>query len=161
MADNRELGFTRPRDLAVVALVCVVVGNLLLRFSYSRLPGLPTPAGLAAAVVGLAEAGYGWGLYQRIRDGGRAQRRPLAPLTAARALLTAKATALAGAALGGLWIGALVYLVPKSGEVTAARHDETAAVIGVVGALVMAGGALVLEFCCRTPPQPRVDDDPR
>lgn len=76
---------------------------------------------------------------------------PVPPLTAARALAVAKATALAGAALAGLWIGFGAYVLPDAARAVAPAADAVTAVIGVIGSLVMVGGALWLEFCCRTP----------
>lgn len=149
------LGFTRARDLLVVALVAAVAGFLVVRFSYSRIPALPRLAGSAAALLGVAEALFGLALRRRIVPGrdpvGGPARPPVPPLLAARALLAGKATALAGAALAGLWVGLLGYVLPRSGQVDAARADLPTAVIGLVGAVVMTGGALVLEACCRTP----------
>ncbi|GGM04254.1 membrane protein [Nakamurella endophytica] len=147
--------FTRIRDLAAVGLVSLLAGYLLVRLSYQRIPPLPSLAGLAAAVLGAAEAVAGWGLRSRIRASrdpdDRSERRPVPPLLAARAVLTAKASSLAGAALCGLWLGVLVYVAPIAGQVSAARDDVPAAVIGIVGSLVMAAGALYLEHCLRTP----------
>ena len=149
------LGFTRARDLLLVALVAAVAGALVVRFSYSRLPPLPRLGGLAAALLGIAEALFGLALRRRIVGGrgpaGTSDRPPVPPLVAARALLAAKATALAGAAVAGLWVGLLVYVLPRSAEVEAAHADLPTAILGLVGAAVMVGGALVLESCCRTP----------
>ena len=45
------MGFTRPRDLIVVAVVAALLAYLLVRLSYQRIPPLPRFAGLAAAYV--------------------------------------------------------------------------------------------------------------
>jgi hypothetical protein len=63
-----------------------------------------------------------------------------------------------GALVGGLWAGLLVYVLPRASTVTAAASDTVAAVVGLVCALVLVGGALWLERCCRTPDDP---DEPR
>ena len=160
MSADREpayrMGPTRPRDLVAVGLVALLVGYLLVRLDYGRIPPLPRLAGLAAAALGVAEAIFGHGLRARIHrspgNGGRAERRPPVPaLTAARAVMTAKATSLAGAAFGGLWVGLLAYVLPDAGLVLAARSDAVTAAVGLSGAVVMIAGALYLEFCCRTP----------
>lgn len=154
-----RMGPTRPRDLIAVALVATIAGYVLVRLNYGRIPPLPRFAGIAAAVLGIAEAIFGYGLRTRIqadRAGGRpASKPPVPPLTAARAVMTAKATALAGAALAGLWIGLLVYVLPDSGMISAARSDTVTAVVGLCCAAVMVAGALYLEFCCRAPDDPR------
>ena len=80
-------------------------------------------------------------------------RTPVPPLTAARAVMAAKATSLAGAALAGLWLGLLVYVLPSWTLLPAAQSDGVTGIIGLVGALIMMGGALYLEYCCRAPDQ--------
>ena len=149
------MGPTRPRDLVAVALVAALVGYLLVRLNYGRIPPLPRLAGVAAAALGVAEAIFGHGLRARIqgarRSGGSQGRPPVPALTAARAVMAAKATSLAGAAFGGLWVGLLAYVLPDAGLVLAARSDAVTAAVGLSGAVVMIAGALYLEFCCRAP----------
>lgn len=151
-----RMGLTRARDLAAVAGVALVLGYLLVRLSYQRLPPLPRFAGVPAALLGIGEAVAGYGLRSRIRQrggdrSGAATGKPVEPLTAARAVLTAKATALAAAALIGLWAGLLLYVLPSWSVLAAAREDGITGTIGLVGAVIMAGGALFLERCCRAP----------
>ena len=155
---QQRMGITRPRDLLAVGLVAVVVGYALVRLNYQRMPPLPRFAGVAAAILGIGEAVAGHGLRSRIRPPERAKgqartRTPVPPLTAARAVMAAKATSLAGAALAGLWVGLLVYVLPSWTLLAAAQSDGVTAIIGLVGALVMMGGALYLEYCCRAPDQ--------
>ena len=147
----------RPRDLVVTALVVAVVVHLLVRLTYGSLPAFPLSAGLPLAVLGLAEAIGGSALRSRIRD--RSGARPVQPLVAARAVLVARASALAGAVMTGVWAGLLAYVAPRSGDVAAAAGDTTAAALGVVGALVLVGGGLWLQHCCRTPDDPEGPDD--
>lgn len=158
-----RMGPTRPRDLIAVALVAAVAGYLLVRLDYERIPPLPRLAGLVAAALGIAEAIFGHGLRARIQAGGRPERLgrpPVPPLTAARAVMAAKATSLAGAAFGGLWLGLLVYVLPNAAVVLAARADAVTAAVGLSGSVVMTAGALYLEYCCRAP-QDRTDDRSR
>lgn len=165
MSTDREpvfrMGPTRPRDLGAVALVAAVLGYLLVRLSYGSIPPLPRLAGAAAAALGIAEAIFGHGLRTRIQSVHRPDdvqaRPPVPPLTAARAVMAAKATSLAGAAFGGLWLGLLAYVLPSSGMVLAARSDAVTAAVGLSGSVVMTAGALYLEFCCRAP-RDRNDD---
>jgi hypothetical protein len=162
MADRNRMGFTRPRDLIAVAVAAAVLGYLLVSLSYQRIPPLPRFAGVAAALLGIGEAVAGYGIRSRIRPGSRYQqrertgavgpvRKPVPPLTAARAVMAAKATSLAGAAVAGLWVGLLLYVLPSWSEVAAAQSDGITAIIGLAGAVIMIGGALFLEFCCRAP----------
>jgi len=89
---------------------------------------------------------------------GRVDRRPgskpVEPLVAARAVLVAKASALGGALVAGLWAGLLLYVAPRAGTVTAAASDTVSAVVGLVCAVVLVGGALWLEHSCRAPEDP-------
>lgn len=165
MAGDPGVTFTRGRDLVAVGLVAAVAGFLLVLAGYSTLPPLPRLAGLVPALLGVGEAIVGYGFRARIQESAGARRpdgsptgavagptrRPLPPLTAARALMAAKATSLAGSALLGLWVGLLAYVWPRSAQVLAAAADTPSALIGVAGALVMVGGGLYLEHCLRAP----------
>jgi hypothetical protein len=70
---------------------------------------------------------------------------------AARAVLVAKASSLAGAVMAGVWGGLLAHVLPRAADVAAAASDALAAGVGLACALVLVGGALWLEWCCRTP----------
>ncbi len=163
--DTHRLGPTRVRDLLVVGALAAIFAFGLTWLNYSDIPGLPRFAGLPAALIGIGEAIAGYGLRSRIRDaarpaGSRTGREPVPPLTAARALAVGKATALAGAAFAGLWLGFGAYVVPDAGTVTAAAADTVTAVIGLVSALIMLGGGMYLEYCCRAPQDPQERPDP-
>jgi hypothetical protein len=145
---------TRPRHLLAVALVTGLIVNLIVRLTYNSLPALPLPAGATFGVLGVAEALAGSALRARIRH--RPGTQPVQPLVAARAVLVAKASSLAGAVMAGVWAGLLAHVLPRAADVTAAADDSLAAGVGLACALVLVGGALWLEWCCRTP-----DDEPR
>jgi hypothetical protein len=144
---------TRPRDLLAVALVTAVLANLLVRISYASLPAIPLLAGSTFGVLGAAEALVGNALRARIRR--RPGTEPVQPLVAARAVLVAKASAVAGAIMTGVWAGLLVHVLPRAGDVTAAASDAASGGVGFGCALGLVAGALWLEHCCRTP-----DDEP-
>ena len=99
-------------------------------------------------------------LRARIRR--RPGTRPVQPLVAARAVLVARASALAGALMVGVWGGLLAYVAPRSGDIAAAAGDTVAAAVGVLGAVGLVAGALWLQHCCRTPDDPTAGtpDDP-
>jgi hypothetical protein len=127
--------------------------NLAVRLGYGSLPPIPVLAGATLGVLGLAEAVAGGALRARIRR--RPGTRPVHPLVAARAVLVAKASSLAGAVMAGAWTGLLVYALPRSAAVSAAAGDSRAGGVGLACALGLVAGALWLERCCRTP-----DDEP-
>jgi hypothetical protein len=56
--------------------------------------------------------------------------------------------------MAGAWVGLLAYVAPRSADLVAAADDTAAAALGVVGALVLVGGGLWLQHCCRTPDDP-------
>jgi hypothetical protein len=146
---------TRPRELFGAALVAAVVVAVLARLTYGSLPSFPALGGATLGVLGIAEAIGGSALRSRIRH--RPGTRPVQPLVAARAVLVAKASALAGALMAGAWLGLLVHVLPLAGDISAAAGDAVAGGVGLACALILVGGALWLEHCCRTPDDP---DDP-
>ncbi len=150
---------TRPRDLLAVGLVVAVLANLAVRLTYGSLPGFPLLGGVTLAVLGVAEAIAGRALRARIRR--EPGTTPVQPLVAARAVLLAKASSVAGAVVGGAWLGLLVFTAPQAGTIQAAGSDTAAAAVGLACALVLVGGALWLEYCCRTPDDPNDPDPPR
>jgi Protein of unknown function (DUF3180) len=140
---------TRPRDLLVVALVVSVLANLAVRLAYGSLPGFPLLGGVTLAVLGVAELLGGNALRARIQR--KPGAKPVEPLVAARAVLLAKASSLGGAVVAGAWAGLLVHTVPRAADIAAAGSDTAAGLVGLACALVLVGGALWLERCCRAP----------
>ncbi|HTK64770.1 MAG TPA: DUF3180 domain-containing protein [Pseudonocardia sp.] len=148
----RQIG---GKELLTVFAVLAVLGNLGSGLLYSSMPPFPTLAGLPLLVLAIAEVIMARGLRAWVQR--RPGARPVKPLTAARALALAQASALAGAIMAGMWLGLLGYLLPRRDELAAAADDTPSAVVGVVCAAALAVAALWLQHCCRTPPE---DDDP-
>ena len=144
--------FTRARDLLAAAAIAAVLVNLLLRLSYGDLPTLPQPAGTTLLIFAIAEVLLGNTLRARIKQ--RPGSRPVQALTAAKAVVLAKASSLAGAITGGAWLGVLGYVLPLRSELASAASDTVTAALGAVCAAALVAAALWLEHCCRTP-----DDD--
>ncbi|MDN5916742.1 MAG: DUF3180 domain-containing protein [Pseudonocardia sp.] len=158
MNPQPSISRTRPRDLLAVGLLAVVIGNLATRLLYSSIPSLPLIAGVVLGLLGVAELVGGYLLRGRIER--RRGAPPVNPLLAARAVLLAKASAVAGSFVAGLWVGVLTYTLPQAGAVTAAAADSVTAGVGLVCALVLVGAGLWLEHCCRMPDDPDGDDRP-
>ena len=152
--DEGGLGPTRIRDLLGIAAFTAVVVWLLVRVSYGQLPPLPLLAGIVLYVLAALEVVIAIVVRSRVsRSEVGANRDQLHPLTAARVLALAKASAILAAIATGVWIGLLIYLLAQT-DSAAADHDTPAAVVGLIGGVLLGVAALVLEFCCRTPDDP-------
>ncbi|GAA3892097.1 DUF3180 domain-containing protein [Saccharothrix violaceirubra] len=145
--------FTRPRDLLAVALLAGLVAHALLNWVYDTLPPLPTFAGFTLLVIAATDLALAFPLRARIRR--VPGTRPVAPLTAARAVVLAKASSVLGAMMGGAWAGALLYVLPVREEFDAAGHDVVSALVGLGCAAALVGAGLWLEHCCKTPDDSR------
>lgn len=152
--DEERMGPTKPFDLGVVAVIVGITAWILVRYNYSVLPPLPAFAGIVLYLLAAIEAVMGFVVRARVdgRQVGRA-RGQLHPLTAARVVALAKASSILGAIATGLWAGVLVFLLTQH-DVTAAEHDTPAAVVGVIGGVLLTVAALWLEHCCRAPDDP-------
>lgn len=148
---------TRIRDLILYALGAGVVVWLLVRRNYGSFPDLEWFVPLSLPVLAVFEALTGGQLRARIHR--KPGTNPVEPLTAARAVALAKASAIVGAVMAGAWAGLLVYVIPERDTLAAAGHDTTVGAVGAVGAVVLVAAALWLEFCCRTPKPPDQEED--
>ncbi|MGV9669504.1 MULTISPECIES: DUF3180 domain-containing protein [unclassified Gordonia (in: high G+C Gram-positive bacteria)] len=152
--EKERMGPTKPFDLVVVALIVGVTAWILVRYNYSSVPPLPVLTGIVLYILAVIEVVVGFIVRARVegRDVGRA-RGQLHPLTAARVLALAKASAILGAIATGLWAGVLVFLLTQH-DIAAAEHDRPAAVVGLIGGVLLTVAALWLEYCCRAPDDP-------
>lgn len=146
------MSFTRARDLIAATVIAAVLVNLLLQLSYGEMPTLPQPAGTTLLVFAIAEVVLGNTLRARIQQ--RPGSRPVQALTAAKAVIVAKASSLAGAVTAGGWLGVLAYVLPLRSRLASAASDTVTASIGVICAAALVAAALWLEHCCRTPDEP-------
>lgn len=140
--------------LLAVFAVLAMLSNLGAVLMYSSLPSFPTLAGVPFLVLAIAEVIMAQAMRAWVQR--RSGARPVKPLTAARALALAQASALAGATVAGAWLGLLGYLLPRRDDLAAAADDVPSAVVGAICAATLAVAALWLQHCCRTPPE----DDP-
>ncbi|MCJ0904541.1 DUF3180 domain-containing protein [Rhodococcus sp. ARC_M6] len=143
---------TKISELLVLAVVAAVATWILIRVFYGSMPPIPVYAGASLYVVAAAEVVIAFVVRSRIKerqvgDGYR----QLHPITAARILALAKASVLVGSATAGVWIGALVYLIPQRSVLRAAAADTPGAWVGLGAAIALVAASLWLEHCCRTP----------
>lgn len=139
-----------------VALVTAVVGFALvgplemLGLTLTRLPWTAVAAVLLLAVVVLV---LGW----PVRRWNRGHRdRPLDPLRAARTAVLGQASALAGAALLGWYVGQVVHLLPDVAY-PLPRQSVLALLVAAGAAALLLVAGLVVERWCRLPDDE--DDD--
>ena len=156
---TEPLGPTRVRDLAGYAAGVALVSWLACRQLYGDLPRLSWFLPLSLALLALAEAIAAGQLRARIRQRPGAAR--VQPLVAARSLALAKASAVVGAVMTGVWAGLLLYVLPRLDFLASAGADARAGTVGVAAALSLVGAALWLEYCCRTPTPPDSDNPTR
>ena len=154
------MGPTRKRDLAGAAVVAAVVGYLLVVSLYRWFPPVTVWTGLSLLAVAIAEAGWAFYVRAKINDGqigvGGAR---LHPLSVARSVGIAKASAWVGSLVAGWWIGVLIYLVPKRATLRVAGEDTPGVVVAAVCALALAVAGLWLQHCCKSPPEPPENGD--
>ncbi|WP_018603614.1 DUF3180 domain-containing protein [Mycobacterium sp. 155] len=149
------MGPTRKRDLAGTTVAVAVVGYLLLSGLYRWFPPITVWTGLSLLIVAIAEAAWAFYVRAKINAGqigvgaGR-----LHPLSVARAVVIAKASAWVGAIVAGWWLGVLVYLLPRRSELQVAAEDTKGVVVAVVSALALVAAALWLQHCCKAPEEP-------
>ena len=143
---------TRVSTLLVVVAVLAGVTWLLLRSAYTSLPLLPWTGVPALLVPAAAEAWMGADLRARIARRKGAKPAPPA-LFVSRMVALAKASSLAAAVIAGIAAGFIVYL---SGSLSASvpRRDSITAAVILGAAVILAGAALFLEYCCRVPKSP-------
>jgi hypothetical protein len=153
------IGPTRIRDLVGYAVAVTAITWLALRQWYGDLPGLNWFVPLSLLLLAVAETLAANQLRDRIRR--RPGALPVQPLVAARMFALAKASAVVGAFVLGIWAGLLLYTVPRVSQLAAARADTRTGVVGVVAALALVAAALWLEFSCRAPTPPDSDRSTR
>lgn len=149
--------FTKPRQLVGAGLIAAVVAYAATQAMYGDLPPLPALAGATLLLIALVDVALALNMRPRVKR--RPGTEPVDSLAAARAVALAKASSMAGAIMGGAWIGLLAYLLPMLGRVAAARSDTVAGVIGLVSAGALVAAGLWLEHCLRNPDEPEEPDD--
>ncbi len=149
------IGPTRIRDLTGYAVAVTAITWLAVRQWYGDLPDLNWFVPLSLLLLAIAETLAATQLRDRIRR--RPGALPVQPLVAARMFALAKASAVVGAVVAGIWAGLLLYTVPRLDRLTAARSDTRTGIVGVVAAVALVAAGLWLEFSCRAPTPPDSD----
>ncbi|HEU0102592.1 MAG TPA: DUF3180 family protein [Mycobacteriales bacterium] len=147
---------TRLPTLLLCAAVGALLGYLLGGAVYGDLPPLPLYTPITLGLIAVVELGLAKVVRDRVRSGPRRGGRQLHPLQAARAVALAKASSPTGALLAGLYLGLMLWLLPRDAE--QAQSDAAVCALSAVTALLLVVAALLLERACRTP---RGSDDSR
>ncbi len=149
------MGPTRKRDLTAGVVGTAVVGYLLVVVLYRWFPPITVWTGLSLLAVAIAEALWARYVRSKINDGevGAGPGR-LHPLTVARSLTVAKASAWVGALMLGWWVGVLVYFLPRRSWLRVAEQDTSGTLVAAVSALALVVAALWLQHCCKSPLDP-------
>lgn len=154
------MGPTRKRELAVAVLGTAVGAYLLVMMVYRWFPPITVWTGFSLLTVGVAEVIWGRHVRAKIADGEIGDAPGwLHPLTVARSLMIAKASAWVGALALGWWIGVLVYLLPRKSWLRVAAQDTAGTAVAALSALVLVTAALWLQYCCRSPGDPTDDGE--
>lgn len=157
------MGPTRKRDLGATIMVVALLGYGVVVLTYRWFPQITVWTGISLLAVAGAEAVWAFAVRAKIREGqiGEGSGR-VHPLTVARSVVVAKASAWVGAPVLGWWLAVLAYLLPRHGTLRVAAADTGGAVVAAVSALALVVAALWLQHCCRSPldPPEHSDDGP-
>ncbi|MFQ6330380.1 DUF3180 domain-containing protein [Nocardia sp. CWNU-33] len=150
---------TRIWDLLANVVTAAVIAWVATRLAYSNFPPISIFAGASLYPVAAIEVALAFVIRSRVNDheigNGTHQ---LHPITAARAVALAKASAQVGSLAAGVWLGFLCWVLPQRGTLRAAAADSPSAVVGMLAGVALVAAALWLEYCCRAPDDP--SDDP-
>ncbi len=157
----------RTTPASIVALFVIgAAGAALLQTALAStgrpIVAIPVTLPLALAAIGALLISLAIPIRRMTRqrsdsDRAPARGRAVDPFYATRVVMLAKASALSGALLSGVGVGALIYLLTRS--VTPPVGSIASAVSGLVGAAVLLTCGLIAESMCRVPPGDDEDDD--
>ncbi len=150
-----ELKPTRILDLVVNFVVAAAIAWIATRFTYRLFPPISIFAGASLYPVAAIEIVLAFVVRARVNDR-RIGDGPheLHPITVARAVALAKASAQVGSLAAGVWLGFLLWVFPQRGTLLAAAADAPGAIVGLTAGSVLVAAALWLEYCCRAPEDP-------
>ncbi|MFI6870637.1 DUF3180 domain-containing protein [Nocardia sp. NPDC050406] len=146
---------TRVLDLFANLLLAAVVAWIATKAAYSSFPPISVFAGASLLPVAVLEVVLAFVIRARVGDRriGEGPGR-LHPITAARAVALAKASAQVGSLVAGVWLGFLVWILPERSDLRAAAGDTPGAVVGLLASVALVAAALWLEYCCQAPSEP-------
>jgi Protein of unknown function (DUF3180) len=147
---------TKPWSLLTIAVVSAAVGWIVVKFTFNSLAPLPWTAVPALILLAIGEFLFGRNLGPRLH--GQPGAKPIQPMAVPRVVALAKASSAAGAAIGGLALGFLIYTIPSVAK-PVPGHDALASAVTMLAAIGLVIAALYLESACRAPEPPDDSDD--
>ncbi|OBF86784.1 hypothetical protein A5791_20495 [Mycobacterium sp. 852002-51163_SCH5372311] len=154
------MGPTRRRDLTAAVIGAGILGYLLVMQLYRWFPPITVWTGSSLLAVAVAEALWARYVRTKISDGEIGDGPGwLHPLSVARSVVVAKASAWVGALVLGWWVAVLVYVLPRRSWLRTAAEDTPGAVVAAVSALALVVAALWLQHCCKSPQDPTQHGD--
>jgi Protein of unknown function (DUF3180) len=142
---------TKPWSLVAIAAVSAAVAWIVVKFTFSNLAPLPWTAVPALILLAIGEFLFGRNLGPRLH--GQPGAKPIQPMAVPRVVALAKASSAAGAAIGGLALGFLIYTIPSIAK-PVPGHDALASGVTLLAAIGLVLAALYLERACRAPEPP-------
>ncbi|HEX5190037.1 MAG TPA: DUF3180 domain-containing protein [Streptosporangiaceae bacterium] len=146
---------TKPWSLLAIAAISAAVAWIVVKFTFSSLAPLPWTAVPALILLAIGEFGFARNIGPRLH--GRPGAKPIQPMAVPRVVALAKASSAAGAAIGGLALGFLIYTIPLLDK-PVPGHDALASAVTMLAAIALVLAALYLERACRAPEPPDDDD---
>lgn len=146
---------TSPATIVVSVLGAAAIGWIIIARDYNDFPSLTWLPGIITGGLGILQIIAA--LATKARIDRRPGTMPVEPLTVVRYVVLAKASSVVGSLFTGFFGSVTIWLVAERGRLAAAGNDLPPAIGGLVGAIVLLVGALLLERACRVPP--RHDDD--
>lgn len=150
MNQNSRLRTTSAPTLAVSALVGLAAGGLvrpIVERGDGVAPTVPWAAALTLAFLAAILIGLAWTTYRTIHQQGH----PIEPRRAVNLLVFGKASALAGAAVGGGYLGYAVSFLDSVNDAALPRERVVHSMVASGAAVAAMIGGLLLERACRIP----------
>ena len=145
-----RLRTTAATTLAIVGLIGLAIGGVirpLIERGNGVAPTVPWAAALTLAFLAAVLGGLAWTTYRTIHQ----HRRRIEPQRAVNLLVFGKASAIAGAAVAGGYLGYALSWIDSADDAALPRERLVHSLVAcVAGAAVMTGG-LLLERACRVP----------
>ncbi|MGH3454920.1 MAG: DUF3180 domain-containing protein [Nocardioidaceae bacterium] len=145
-----RLRTTAATTLAIVGLIGLAVGGVirpLIERGNGVAPTVPWAASLTLAFLAAVLGGLAWTTYRTIHQ----HRRRIEPQRAVNLLVFGKASAIAGAAVAGGYLGYALSWIDSADDAALPRERLVHSLVACAAAAAVMAGGLLLERACRVP----------